>query len=132
MNPDAAARRWAHTWERAWPQRDLDAISSLYADSAVCHSPAFRQPFLGLDGVRRYVDADLPPAGGNPTCSLAVPVVSGNRAAVEWWASWSGPDGDHTAAGVTVLRFDSTGQVVDHRDYYDHVGERRPPYEDWE
>jgi len=32
---------------------------------------------------------------------------------------------------VTVLRFDDQGQVVDHRDYYNHVERREQPYADW-
>lgn len=131
MDPNSAAHRWADTWERAWPERDLEAIAALYADSAVCRSPAFRQPFLGRDGIRLYVGGDLPSAGANPECSFCDPIVLGDRAAVEWWASWSAPDGQHTSAGTTVLRFETNGQVVEQRDYFNHVGERRQPYEDW-
>jgi YD repeat-containing protein len=32
---------------------------------------------------------------------------------------------------VTVLRFDDQGKVVEHRDYDNHVEQRRPPYADW-
>jgi ketosteroid isomerase-like protein len=35
MDAETAARRWAETWSRAWPQRDGEAIAALYADSAV-------------------------------------------------------------------------------------------------
>ena len=53
MDAETAARRWADTWSRAWPQRDVEAIAALYADTAVYRSPAFRQPYPGLAGVRR-------------------------------------------------------------------------------
>jgi ketosteroid isomerase-like protein len=55
MDAETAARRWADTWARAWPQRDAEAIAALYADTVVYRSPAFRQPDLGLAGVRRYL-----------------------------------------------------------------------------
>jgi ketosteroid isomerase-like protein len=32
MDAELAARRWAETWERAWPGKDIDAIAALYAD----------------------------------------------------------------------------------------------------
>lgn len=131
MDPHPAAQHWADVWSRAWPRRDVEAIAALYADTAVCHSPAFRQPFLGLAGIRIYVTRDLPPAGADIGCWFGRPMVSGDRAAVEWWVNFNAPDGDHTSAGVTVLRFDSQGQVVDHRDYYNHVQERLHPYEEW-
>ena len=55
MNPQTAAERWAETWSRAWPRRDGVAIAALYADTAVYRSPAFRAPYVGLVGVRRYL-----------------------------------------------------------------------------
>jgi ketosteroid isomerase-like protein len=60
MDANIAARRWADTWSRAWPQRDIEAIAALYADTAFYRSPAFREPYLGLAGVRRYLGENLP------------------------------------------------------------------------
>ena len=87
MDADTAARRWAETWSRAWPQRDIEAIAALYADTAVYRSPAFRQPYSGLAGVRRYLSENLP-VEENIECWFGPPIVSGDRAAVEWWGSW--------------------------------------------
>jgi hypothetical protein len=130
MDAETAARRWADTWSRAWPQRDAEAIAALYADTVVYRSPAFRPPDLGLAGVRRYLDEQLP-AEENIECWFALPIASGNRAAVEWWASWTEQGQELTYAGVTVLRFDDQGQVVEHRDYDNHVEGREPPYPGW-
>jgi hypothetical protein len=130
MDAETAARRWADTWARAWPQRDAEAIAALYADTTVYRSPAFRPPYLGLAGVRRYMSENLS-AEENIECRFGQPIVSGDRAAVEWWGSWSEHGQELTFAGVTVLRFDGRGQVVDHRDYDNHVERREPPYEDW-
>jgi len=130
MDAQSAAQRWAVTWTRAWPQRDAEAIAALYADTAVYRSPAFRQPDLGLTGVYRYLNEQLP-AEENIECRFGRPIVSGNRAAVEWWASWTEQGQDLTYAGVTVLHFDDQGQVVEHRDYDNHVERREPPYPGW-
>jgi hypothetical protein len=130
MDPETAARRWADTWARAWPHRDAEAIAELYADTVVYRSPAFRQPDFGLAGVRRYLNENLP-AEENIECWFGQPIVSGDRAAVEWWASWTEQGQELTFAGVTVLRFDDRGKVVEHRDYDNHVERRQPPYAGW-
>jgi len=130
MDAKAAAQRWADTWSRAWPQRDAEAITALYADTVVYRSPAFRAPDLGLVGVRRYVYEQFP-AEENIECWFGQPIVSGDRAAVEWWGSWTEQGQELTYAGVTVLHFDGQGQVVEHRDYYNHVERREPPYSGW-
>ena len=64
-------------------------------------------------------------------CRFGEPVVGGDRAAVEWWSSWTEDDNDLTMAGVTILRFDADGMVVDHRDYWNQSDRREPPFEDW-
>jgi SnoaL-like domain len=88
MDTQTAAQRWADTWSRAWPQRDTEAIAALYADTAVYRSQAFRQPDLGLAGVRRYLNEQFP-AEDNIECWFGQPIVSGDRAAVEWRGSWT-------------------------------------------
>ena len=46
------------------------------------------------------------------------PVVSGDRATVEWWAVTTSGGEDATLAGVSLLRFDDDGLVIDQRDYW--------------
>jgi predicted SnoaL-like aldol condensation-catalyzing enzyme len=102
----------------------------LYSDAVVYRSPAFRTPWSGLAGVRRYLAEQLP-AEENIRCWFGEPIGAGDRAAVEWWASWSEQGQELTFAGVTVLRFDEEGKVVEHRDYDNHVERREPPYAGW-
>jgi ketosteroid isomerase-like protein len=130
MDAETAARRWADTWARAWPQRDAEAITALYAEAALYRSPAFGEPERGLAGVRRYLGAQLP-AEKNIECWFGQPIVSGDRAAIEWWASWTEQGQELSYAGVTVLHFDGEGQVVEHRDYDNHIRRREPPYTGW-
>ena len=130
MDAQTAARRWTETWTRAWPAGDTRAIAALYADEASYRALAFREPDLGLAGVRRYLDANVA-VETETECWFGEPLVSGDRAAVEWWGSWVEDGRRLTLAGATVLKFDGDGKVVDHRDYWNEVDRREPPYPGW-
>jgi SnoaL-like domain len=123
---EAAARRWADVWRHAWPQRDADAIVALYADEAVYRALAFRT----TESARGYLERVLA-EGTEIECWFGKPIVSGNRAAVEWWGSWIENGSPLTLAGTTVLGFGADGLVVDHRDYWNEVDRREPPYAGW-
>jgi SnoaL-like domain len=69
---------------------------------------------VGLAGVRRYLSQEFP-VEQNIQCWFGEPIASSDRAAVEWWASWTEHGQELTYAGVTVLRFDEQGKVVEHR-----------------
>jgi hypothetical protein len=64
-------------------------------------------------------------------CWFGEPIAAGDRAAVEWWATWMEDGQRLTLAGTTVLRFNSEGRVVDHRDYWNQVERREPPFSGW-
>jgi ketosteroid isomerase-like protein len=130
MDVETAARRWAETWERAWPAKDVEAIASLYAEDARYRALVFRAPDVGLDGVRRYLRENFA-VEEDVECRFGEPVARGDRAAVEWWATWVEGGRRLTLAGATVLRFDSDGRVVDHRDYWNEVERREPPFAGW-
>jgi hypothetical protein len=50
-------------------------------------------------------------------CRFGEPVVSGTRAAVDWWAAITSMDRSiETVAGTSLLRFDAAGLVVEQRD----------------
>jgi ketosteroid isomerase-like protein len=127
---EAAARRWAETWQRAWPERDVDAIVALYADTVPYRALAFREPDQGLAGVRSYLEREFG-VEQDIECRFGEPIVFGDRAAVEWWASWVEGGTPLTLAGSTFLRFDADGKVIDHRDYWNEVERREPPYQGW-
>ena len=130
MDVQAAARRWAETWERAWRDRDMEPIAFLYADDALYRALAFREPDRGLAGVRRYLEQNFA-IEEEIECWFGEPIAAGSRAAVEWWGTWIEEGRRLTLAGTTVLRFDSDGQVVDHRDYWNQAERREPPFEGW-
>lgn len=125
-----AARRWAGVWERAWTAKDVDAIVALYSDSVRYRALTLREPEFGVVGVRAYLQRTFGEEDAIE-CRFGEPVAGGDRAAVEWWSSWTENGNDVTMAGVTVLRFDTDGMVVDHRDYWNQSDRREPPFEDW-
>jgi hypothetical protein len=49
-----AARRWAETWRRAWPDKESQRIAALYAKGASYRSSPFDQPEVG--GALAYVE----------------------------------------------------------------------------
>ena len=130
VNIDQAARLWTETWTRAWAARDVEAIVALYADNAQYLAYPFRPPDEGVDGVRSYLTRTFGEED-NIECRFGEPVSNGNRAAVEWWASWTEGGEEITLAGTTLLRFDDRGLVADHRDYWNQFEGRRPPYPNW-
>jgi hypothetical protein len=115
---------------RAWPARDVDSIAALYADNSRYLSYPFREPDEGIAGARNYLTRTLHEEE-DIECWFGEPVAGDDRAAIEWWASWTEDGEEITLAGTTLLRFDEDGLVVDHRDYWNQHDGRRAPYPRW-
>ena len=130
MDTAAAARRWAEVWTGAWPAKDVEAIVALYAESAQYRALVLREPELGTAGVRSYLEQNFA-IEHDIECRFGEPLAGDDRAAVEWWASWNEAGADLTMAGVTILRFDDDGMVVDHRDYWNQSDQREQPFSGW-
>ena len=128
MRADEAAHRWAETWERAWPAKDVDAIADLYAKDAQYRAHPLRDPHPG--GARGYTTWAFAEEEAIE-CHFGQPIVEGDRAAVEWWATLREGGRDVTLIGTSVLRFEADGRVVDHRDYWLEGQGRREPYAGW-
>ena len=112
IDPETAAQRWAETWARAWPAADVDAIVALYAGDAVFYS----HPFRAQQAPHEYVGWAFEDQA-EAECRFGRPVVSGDRAAVDWWGVVSSRDGTvETLAGTSLLRFAADGRVVEQRD----------------
>ena len=103
---------------------------ALYAEGVEYRALAFRSPERGPEGVRAYLTREFG-VEKDIVCHFGAPVVTGDRAAVEWWASWVEDGEPITLAGSTFLRFDADGLVVDHRDYWSHVDRIEPPHDGW-
>jgi nuclear transport factor 2 (NTF2) superfamily protein len=112
VNTRDAAQRWAAVWERGWRERDADAIAALYADGAFWQQHPFREPEPGF--LARVFHEEESAA-----CEFGTPIVDGNRAAVPWSAQTKLVDGGtEDLVGVSLLRFDANGLIVEHRDIW--------------
>jgi SnoaL-like domain len=128
VNVESAARRWAETWQRAWPAKQSAQIAALYHEAASYRSSPFREPEAG--GALGYVERQFAIEEA-VECRFAEPITAGDRAAVEWWASYIETGQAITLAGATVLRFNSDGLVVEQVDYWVQGPSRIAPYPGW-
>ena len=95
------------------------------------HLPSARvpRPDHGLAGVRRYLETNFA-VERETECWFAEPLVAGDRAAVEWWGTGRARAAAHPRrCDVPTLR--RCGRVIDHRDYWNQVERREPPYDGW-
>jgi hypothetical protein len=114
MNTREAAERWRETWERGWRAHEPKQIVALYAEDAYFQS----HPFRDAQTPRGYIQPTL--AGEESSeCDFGEPIVDGDRAAVEWSAETKLKDGGtEKLAGVSLLRFDDAGLVIEQRDFW--------------
>jgi hypothetical protein len=114
MNARQAAERWRETWERGWRAQEPDEIVALYAEGAYFQSHPFRDPQAPPD----YIVPTLAEEE-SAECEFGEPIVDGDRAAVEWSAETKLKDGGtEKLAGVSLLRFDDAGLVIEQRDFW--------------
>jgi SnoaL-like domain len=114
MDTRDAAERWRRTWARGWHGHDPEPILALYAEGAFFQA----HPFRDRQAPREYIEPTLA-AEAWADCSFMEPVVDGDRAAVEWRAEVRLKDGgSESLAGVSLLRFDPEGLVVEQRDFW--------------
>jgi hypothetical protein len=128
---EAAARRWAQTWERSWRELDVEPIAALYADGVVWRTTPFRPPSLGTEGARGYVVQAFADEADVELCRFGEPRVTGDAATVEWWAVLQEEGRLATLAGVSLLRFDAEGLVAEQRDYWFLEDSRHEPPPEW-
>jgi ketosteroid isomerase-like protein len=124
----AAARAWVDGWLRSWPSKDPEPVASRYSENGVFLSHPFRDPLVGPAGAREYVTWATEDQAA-VECAFAEPIVSGDRAAVEWWAVITLRDGSQeTVVGTSVIRFAPDGRVLEDCDYWAcEPGRREPP-----
>jgi SnoaL-like domain len=109
-----AAERWREVWERGWRAHDAEDILALYAPGAYFQSHPFRKAQTPGD----YIEPTLADEDSTE-CEFGEPIVDGHRAAVEWSAETRLKDGGtEKLAGVSLLRFDPAGLIVEQRDFW--------------
>jgi hypothetical protein len=114
MDTREAAERWRDVWARGWREHDADSILALYAPAATQQSHPFRDTVAPADYIVPTLEAEE-----SAECRFGEPIVDGDRAAVEWSAETRLKDGGtEKLAGVSLLRFDAGGLVVEQRDFW--------------
>jgi SnoaL-like domain len=112
VEPRAAAQRWADVWSRGWREHDAAAIEALYEPSAFWSQHPFREPEPGYLA-RVFAEEE------SAECDFGTPIVDGDRAAVPWSAVTTLVNGGtEELVGVSLLRFDAAGLVVEQRDIW--------------
>lgn len=127
MDADAAARRWIEAWTHSWRELNADLLEPLYADDAVHRSHPFRDPGNPVE----YARWALAEEEGEPEVWMGDPIVSGDRASIEWWACMVENGKQVSLAGTSIVRFDADGSVVEQSDYWGQDEGRVPPWEGW-
>lgn len=115
-------------WERAWREHDAEAVSRLYTPTASFRSHPFREPRPPAEFAAWAFESERP----EPDVRFGRPLVGPDGlAAVEYWAVVADDDGVATVAGVSLLRFDDRGLVVEERDYWNEAPGRHEPPPGW-
>jgi hypothetical protein len=114
MDTRAAAERWRDVWARGWRSGEAGEIVALYAKGAHFQSHPFRDAVAPADYIVPTIAEEE-----SAECEFGEPIVDGERAAVEWSAETRLKDGGaERLAGVSLLRFDEDGLVVEQRDFW--------------
>lgn len=127
MDVEASALAWIDAWTQSWRAKDPELLAPVYAPRAVFRSHPFRLPQDPLE----YADWAYGEEEGEPEVWMGKPLVSGDRAVVEWWAVVVENRELVSLAGVSFLRFDEDGRVVDQHDYWGNAPGRTPPWDGW-
>jgi hypothetical protein len=109
-----AAERWRETWALGWRAQKSAEIVALYAEGAYLQS----HPFRSAQSPRDYIEQTLAEET-SAECEFCDPIVNGDRVAVEWHAETQLKDGGaEKLAGVSLLRLNADGLVIEQRDFW--------------
>jgi hypothetical protein len=127
MDAEAAARAWVDAWDLAWRAKDEGLLAPVYAEDVVFRSHPDREPQPPLD----YARGAFADEGDDLELWWGEPLVSGNRAAVEWWAALTESGEAVTLAGTSWLVFVDDGRVAEQHDYWTISPGRSRPWPGW-
>jgi hypothetical protein len=127
METEVAARAWAEAWARAWSALDPELLEPVYRPDTVHRSHPFREPGNPID----YARWALAEEEGEPQVWMGEPIVTGDRAAIEWWAVVVENGKDVSLAGTSIIRFGQDGRALEQTDYWGSADGRAPPFPGW-
>lgn len=123
---------WLATYHHAWITRNAEQVAQLFTEDGVYHSHPFRSPFRGRSEIQAYWQRATA-SQEELEVRWGTPIVSDQRAAVEWWATMRDADeGELTLPGCLLLRFSDTGLCEELREYWHlEMGSRVLPSATW-
>ena len=121
---------WLESYRVAWVERDADAVAELFTEDARYVEQPYQEPFIGRAGVRDYWSR-VTATQADVELQYGTPVVSGRRAAVEWWVMMTNGGIDVTLAGEFLLVFDEHGLCSELREYWHFAEGRLAPPAGW-
>lgn len=123
---------WLAAYHDAWITHNAEQVAQLFTEDAAYHSHPFRPPYRGRTEIHAYWQRATS-SQEELELRWGTPVISGNRVAVEWWATMRETDeGELTLPGCLVLRFAENGLCEELREYWHiEVGSRILPPAEW-
>ena len=118
---------WLDSLRNAWLSDDPEAISKLFSADSAYHQGPFGVPHRGRHEIEKHWTRTLAQQR-KQLIWFGPPVVSGDRAAVEWWCIVRDAQTEkpRTASGCVMLKFDESGHCTSLREYWH--GEQRAIY----
>jgi hypothetical protein len=117
------AERWIDAWFRAWTEHDPAALDGVFAPGPVQRPGPFREPIVPQEYAAWAFSDEV---------AAEVWFAEAEGPACGWWAITTDTSGAKaTLAGVSVLRFDDDGLVVEERDYWHQADGAHGPPDAW-
>jgi uncharacterized protein (TIGR02246 family) len=115
---------WIERYGKAWRDKDVDGVAELFTEDATYAAHPTEEPNRGRAGIRDYW-RQVTSTQSDVDLRFGRPVVDGDHATVEWWATmndaeWGPPRSDPavTLPGCLILRFTDDGLCAELREYW--------------
>ncbi len=121
---------WLDNFGKVWRESDAEAAAALHpADGVYRNSPFLEEPYVGTEAIRGFWERALVGVG-ELDFRYGIPVIDGDRAAVEWWVTEVNAGEAYTLAGIFLLTFE--GELVsDLREAFVKQPGALQPHEGW-
>ena len=125
-----AVESWIEENLRCWREKDSDAVTKLFTDTASYRSSPFREPHRGAEAIRTYWTRATAPQV-DFRVKVGTPICEGDHTSVEWWSTWTEAEEPVTLPGCLALRFESDSRCKELREYWHHDASIREPPDGW-
>lgn len=121
---------WLDRFGEVWREGDAEAAAALHpADGVYRNSPFLDHPYVGTEAIRGFWERALVGVS-DIDFRYGIPVIEGDRAAVEWWVTETNSGEAATLAGIFLLTFE--GELVsDLREAFVKQAGAHEPHDGW-